>query len=364
MKHHLINKIFFAFLMLIGIISCEEREELVVESNGSAMVMDLSTDKLILNENFPANPALTVTWKQATYSVPVEIKYSLEVSSTEAFETAYALTSTLESQNYASFTNKEINEAAKKIGLLPYVAKKMFFRVKSYIGSTNSLQQTSGVTSILLTPYAASPTYEYKDLFLIGNAAVGNWDNAATNNTLLPLLKTSSATKYTFTGLFKSGTDIGFKMIKVKGSWDAQYGSGGAGVLSTDGGSGNITVPAEGYYKLTVDTAALTYVLEPVTPPTVTYANVSVIGTSTGGADIQLTKSTFDPHSWTAAKVSLKEGVFKFRANNAWDVNWGTNNEFFGVGTSGGADIPLSAEWTYDIYFNDVSGNYTLIPTE
>lgn len=361
MKNNFFNKMFFAFLMLIGIISCEEREELVVESNGSAMVMDLSTDKLILNENFPANPALTVTWKQATYSVPVEIKYSLEVSSTESFETAYALTSTLESQNYASFTNKEINEAAKKIGLLPYVAKKMFFRVKSYIGSTNSLQQTSGVTSILLTPYAASPTYEFTDLYLIGDATAGGWDNALTNMNLLPLLKTGNSKVYEFTGFFKTG---GFKIIKDKGSWDAQYGSGGSGVLSMDGGSGNISIAQDGYYKLSINTAALTYTLVPVTNPGTSYVNLSIIGTSTGGTDIQLTKSTFDSHLWTAKKVSLKEGVFKFRANNAWDVNWGTNNEFFGVGTAGGADIPLSAEWTYDVYFNDVTGGYTLIPTE
>ena len=349
--------------MLIGIISCEEREELLVESNGSAMVLDLSADKLILDENFPANPALTVTWKPAVYSVPVEIKYSLEVSSTETFETAHVLTSTLESQNYASFTNKEINEAAKKIGLLPYVAKNMYFRVKSYIGSTNSLQQTSVVTNILLTPYAASPTYEYTDLYLIGDATAGGWDNAATNMNLLPLLKTSNSKVYEFTGFFKTG---GFKIIKDKGSWEAQYGSGGTGVLSTDGGSGNISIAQDGYYKLSINTAALTYTLVSIPAPTTTYNSISIIGSVKGNwdTDTQLIKSSFNPHLWMITGVELNAGEFKFRANNDWAVSWGINSEFFGTTTIGGANIPLSSEWKYDIYFNDATGDYTLIPVQ
>ncbi len=363
MKNNFFNKIFFAFIMLIGIISCEERENIIVEPNSSPILMDLSTEKLVLNENFPANPALTVTWKQASYTAPVEMKYSLEVSSTESFENPYVLTSTLESQNYATFTNKELNEAAKKIGLIPYVAKNMYFRVKSYIGSNNNLQQLSVVTSVLITPYAASPTYEYTDLFLIGDATAGGWDNAITNMNLYPLLKTSNSKIYQFTGLFKAG---GFKIIKNKGSWDAQYGSGGAGLLSVDGGSGNISISQEGYYKLTINTATLTYTLDPVSAPIKTYDSISIIGTVNGNwnNDTQLTKSSFDPHMWKISKTSLKAGEFKFRANNAWDNSWGLNSEFFGTAILGGDNIPLTSDWDYDVYFNDATGDYTIIPVQ
>ena len=372
MKNHLIYKMFFAFLVLICITSCEEREDLVLEPNGSAILMDLSTDNLILDENFPSNPALTVTWDPSSYSVPVEVKYSLEISSTEKFEVPHVLTSTLQSVTHASFSMKEMNEAAKKIGLVPYVMQKMYFRVNSYIGTNNSLQQTSKVMSLNITPYAASPVYDYQDLFIIGEAAVGNWDNNADNMTLIPLLKTANASQYTFTGLFKEKNAalqaVGFKIIKVKGSWDAQFGKGAAeGQLSTDGGSGNLSVPADGYYKLTIDIAALTYTLVPVAAPTDTYTNVSIIGTVNGDdfvTDKQLTKSAFDPHLWYISGAELSAGEFKFRANNSWDTNWGTNSEYFGTGTKGGANIPLASEWTYDIYFNDATGDYTIIPVQ
>jgi hypothetical protein len=136
-------------------------------------------------------------------------------------------------------------------------------------------------------------------------------------------------------------------------------------LLSTAGTSGDIPVPANGYYKLTVDTAALTYTFEPATAPTTaTYTSISIIGSVNGNwdTDTQLTQSLTDPHVWTAQNITLTSGEFKFRADNKWDVSWGTNSEFYGVATINGANIPLSAEWNYDVYFNDATGHYSVIP--
>ena len=361
MKNNILKHFFLAAATILGLSSCEDREIITVENQSAPIVMDLSAQNLVLDSNFPANPALTINWEAATFTVPVEVKYTVEISASEAFTNPQTLVlSTMD--NFRSFTTLEMNNAAKKIGLVPDVVQKMYFRVSSFTGSNNDLLQKSNVTVLSIKPYLARPTYNFSELFLIGDATAGGWDNLITNGNLIPMLKTSDASKYEFTGLFKVG---GFKMIRVKGDWTAQFGLGTAsGVLSTDGGSGDIKILTEGYYKLTVDTTSLTYTLVPATNPATTYTNLSMIGTSTNGADIQLTKSAFDAHLWTAKNTTLKAGVFKFRANNAWDVNWGTNSEYFGVGVAGGADIPLSADWKYDIYFNDVTGNYTIIPTE
>lgn len=325
--------------------------------------MDLSTQNLVLDPNFPSNPAITVSWDPAKFNVPVETKYSVEISATEGFETKEVVGSTTQSVTHLSFSNVQMNNAAKKIGFVPGVAQKMYFRVVSFIG-VNDYEQVSNVTNLMITPYLAAPIYNFVDLYLIGDATAAAWDNNADNKNLLPLLKTAEDNQYTFTGFFKQG---GFKMIKVKGSWDAQFGLGAAsGMLSIDGGSGNIPVAADGYYKLTVNTADLTYTFEPATVSTTTYDNISIIGNVNGNwdTDTQLTQSTFDPHVWSIHSVSLIEGEFKFRANNAWDVSWGTNAAFFGTAVQGGDNIPLGAEWTYDVYFNDATGAYTIIPVE
>ena len=363
MKQSIFNKVALGITLMLGLSSCDDRELVTIDNESAPVVMDLSKSNLILDANFPNNPALTVTWEQAKMTVPVELKYNVEISSTQAFTNAKVLATTTQSVNVKSFTVKEINEAAKSIGLVAYQQAKMYFRVTA-LTTSNELSQVSNITNLMLTPYLASPTYPYSDLYLIGNAAVGNWDNLPTNNTLLPLLKTSSANVYTHTGLFKVGTNVGFKMIRVKGDWTAQFGYSSAGSLSTDGGSGNLTVPEEGYYKLTVDTSALTFSLVKVANPTTNYTTISLFGTSTGSTDIQLTKSTFDPHTWSVSNVTLKTGNFKFRANNSSTVNWGTNSEFFGISVAGGADIPVTDEWKYDVYFNDLSGNYTFIPVK
>lgn len=368
MKNIILKKILLSVTIALGLVSCEDRDIVTIDSQSAPIVMDLSSENLVLDANFPKNSALTVTWENSSYTVPVEIKYDLEISVSESFENPIKLVSNTQSQTNASFTVNEINEAAKKIGLIPDESQKMYFRVSSFIG-VDDLVQRSNITSINLTPYLASPTYEYQDLFMVGNAAVGHWDNTVGNITLTPLLKTANPNQYTFTGFFKekSGAETaGFKLIKERGSWDSQFGAGtAAGTLSNDGGSGNLSVPADGYYKLTVDTASLTYTLVPVSAPITTYTTISIIGTVNGDdfvSDKQLTQSTFDPHLWSVSNVELSAGEFKFRANNAWDTSWGTNAEYFGTATKGGANIPLAAEWKYDIYFNDATGDYSIIP--
>lgn len=366
-------KIFkFLYILLAGmtLFSCDDRETVEVANQSAPIAMDLSSNEIFLDKNFPSTPALTVSWDAATYSVPVEVKYKVEVSATETFDNPLQLSTISSSKDYVTYSVSELNKASKNLGLVADVAQKMYFRVTSYLGD-DLVSAVSNITSVTVTPYLSSPVYNYTDLYLIGSSTAAAWDNNADNVNMYPLLKNSKKlTEYTYTGFFKGGKDNGFKMVVVKGSWDAQYGLGAAtddtsGTLSTDGGSGNIAVPSDGYYKLTVDTNALTYKLEPVAAPTATYETVGIIGDATANgwdASIPMVQSSFDPHVWTLSGVKLTAGEMKFRANNAWDVSWGIDIEYFGTAAVGGANIPVSSDWTYDIYFNDATGDYTIIP--
>lgn len=354
-----------SLIAVTSILSCEDREIIQIDQTAAPMVMDLSKNEVILDGNFPDNPALTITWDAAQFTVPTEVNYIIQASKTEDFKDPSLLGVLENSTRVLTLTTKQLNDVAKNFGFSAGVQSIMYIRVSSYIGmNQNSLASVSNVTSLKIVPYKSSPVYPYTDLYLVGDATAAGWDNLANNASMFPLLKTTDASKYTFTGYFKEG---GFKMVKVKGDWAAQYGLGSsAGQLSTDGGSGDIKVLTAGYYKLTIDISALTYTLESVTDSGTTYNSISIIGSVNGdwNTDTELVKSSFDPHTWIGTKIVLKDGEFKFRANNAWDNSWGAATEFFGTATLGGANIPLSAEWTYDVYFNDSTGHYTLIPTE
>lgn len=101
--------------------------------------------------------------------------------------------------------------------------------------------------------------------------------------------------------------------------WDhINYGSTGTdGELSTDGGAGNLSAAA-GLYYAEVNTDNLTYTLTPIT-------TIGMIGTATpNGWDASTPLAITDDKGliWSA-KVDMKAGEWKLRANDGWDINLG-----------------------------------------
>jgi hypothetical protein len=47
-------------------------------------------------------------------------------------------------------------------------------------------------------------------------------------------------------------------------------------------------------------------------------------------------------------------------ANHDWQYNWGTDAFPWGQGENGGVNVPIDPG-TYDVYFNDIRGDYHFI---
>lgn len=143
-------------------------------------------------------------------------------------------------------------------------------------------------------------------------------------------------------------TYMGYAMLSPNGfkfsnapDWDhVNYGDGGApGILDTDGDAGNLSVPAYGLYWCNVNTASLTYSVAPV-------QTIGVIGDATpGGWDTSTALTTADQLIWKGT-VKFTGGGFKFRANDAWDINLGGNLQNL---LPGGDNIPSPGEGTYEV---------------
>lgn len=340
-------------------ISCEKDEDQAVLGEGTSPVISANKSSVVLSTAESANPAITFNWNNSDYGVNVQLANQLEFALKGTnFAAPKAVEMVTGSKSYNMLGN-DLNNIVLSLGVTSVSATDIEVRLKSSVAGRTHY---SNMIPLKVTPFINGPVYTYTDMYLIGDATAGGWTNEITNDKIYPLLKSTTANVYTYTGYFAAG---GFKMIKTPGSWATQYGAGSsAGVLDTSGGSGNISVPAAGYYKLTVNISALTYTFVPVTAPGTTYTMISMIGPAAGGwsTDLDLQKSTFDPHVWTKKNVMLNSGEFKFRANNDWAVSWGAAQEFFGTATVGGANIPLSTTYHYNIYFNDMTGDYSLIP--
>lgn len=357
-----IFKILTLLVVSFGLMSCEDDRDPILSAQSSLpQFKSAPSGSYTVTADNLANVFETFVIIPPSYNVGTEMVYQLEAAKTGTNFAAPVNLGASTNEKFVKVTFSQINSIVLGMGASNGVPFSVDVRIKSNIKNTEQYLYSTPVT-FNVTPFVSGPLYTFTDVYLIGNATAGGWDNNTGNDLIYPLQKSSNANVYSYTGYFAAG---GFKIIQTVGAWDPQWGSGGSGVLSTSGGSGDIQVASAGYYKFTMDKSALTYTMVPVANPTSNYTYISMIGTGSGNwnTDVDLTKSTFDPHIWVKKNVTLNAGELKFRANHDWGTNWGASSEFFGVGNTNNApNIPVTIAWTYNVYFNDITGEYTIIP--
>ena len=192
----------------------------------------------------------------------------------------------------------------------------------------------------------------------------GHWDNsnAGLGSSLVPLNVVSGNNyndngdgKFTYTGYFKASDS--FKLIRDIGVWTPSWAMT-SGVLKYNGND-NISVAADGYYTITLNSITNTLSIVSTTAPKASYTSIGLIGGFNGwGTDVVMTPSqASNNHTWYTTQTFAADGGCKFRADGAWTTSWG--GDTFPIGMSGG-DIPAKAG-TYKVLFNDIDGCFYFI---
>lgn len=344
------------------------------------------------NLDLATSETVNFTWSQPNYGFPVAAQYQVQVSLDGNFTTSVAQEEADESgattSNYFEIENifnscsaavdaaaiaKGLQQIAKwDEGKVP-TTQTIYARVKSTL---NGLQDVfSNVVTLNVIPYYVELTDAAPERWYLVGACIGDgsWNNSpdGIGTGLIPMY-TKAGEEYdkkTGKGVIQYIgylTSAGFKLIKNPGSWDDQWGQGdsfGTFVMN-DGGSGNITVPADGYYVVELNTVKNELTVTPYDGNATVYASMSIPG-DFNGWDVAVKMnaiSTFDGavnHDWFyKLDATAGDTTGKFAANEAWDVNWG-NTEFpFGFGTQNGPNIPI-AQGSYIVVFNDILGAYS-----
>ncbi|RZJ75111.1 MAG: SusF/SusE family outer membrane protein [Flavobacterium sp.] len=362
-------KIALMALLVAGMSSCTDDDNFMqTRQEGSFELTGPDAGATVtLTPDLSTNPALTISWKPATYTTPTEINYTVQVSGTSEFETFTSFSSVTTLSR--TLTVEELNGAAIAAGLEADVPGTLNVRVMAYIGNEQTDPMYSNVMAFTVTPYV---TYPFKDLYLVGSASPTGWDNNADTNHYPLFRDGADANLYRYTGYFAVGE---FKLIGESGSWVPQYGFSGGSIVAkladSDPDPATMQVATAGYYALVVNLNDNTYTFEQFEATgAATYGTIGIIGTSTPQewtADTDMTQSTIDPHMWFITNQFLTAGgELKFRADNDWAVNWGGATSFSGVGSLGGSNIPIgiAVDGNYDVWFNDLTGLYIYIPTE
>lgn len=187
------------------------------------------------------------------------------------------------------------------------------------------------------------------------------------------LMYAESSTVQSYTTKFEGN----IKMINSNDmgtdNWAACYGTPvdqsteASGTLVQNGGS--IHVPETGYYTLKVDFKEMTYTWTEVEEPATEYKSIGIVGSFNGwnqkSDDMQFTQVA--PHNWAKYGVVIgEEGntyEIKINADKDWTVSWGGAGSFDDnpYGVLPGSDNCSISAGTYDIFFNDITLQYSFV---
>lgn len=378
MNNKIFSKLFLALTIILGFIACENRDITTIDTESAPIIVNLSTNSLFLDSNFPKNPALTVNWEPTKYTVPTEILYRLEISSDNGFTSPKVLTTLKESNRSVTFTAEQMNTAAAMINLPVDVQGTMYLRVVSYLGSNNAMNSTSNVTSLKITPYKLS----YPDFYLVGAASYIGW---VSGDAQLLFKKDNLSYIYTYLGTGQ-GTGDAFRFLGQQG-WDgANYSLNVAGVKSSyhyfnqfssniiddpDNDENMKLDAASGIYKVVINADKTVQSLN-VTPSPIfgfDFPTVYLVGNIAGNGwnatnAIPMNKVSTGVFEYTTTLASDAE--FKIIGQQSWgDLDWGNIS---GTGNSGylgpkgdNGNIKFAGDGsTYKIRVNLKGGIYTI----
>jgi hypothetical protein len=295
----------YILIGLVTLFSCAKDETLVkLSGNGKPAVITTKANDLNLQiTSETVGNSATINWDKADYGVNTEVTYTVELDyKCNNFSSPVSLGSSVGTS--FSFTLDNLNQRLlSDLKLVQYQTADIELRVVSVINNQYSVPSAS--ISLSLTPFIDKP----HALWLLSD----KWDKASA-----PSIYITGAS--TYEGYVNFSDTTNFKFSNAKFCETLTYASAGtAGALSTDATASSIGVK-KGYYKINVDTENLTYVL--------TWIDTwGLIGTATAGGWNTSTPLTYNATKdvWEAS-TELVAGALKFRANNGWDINYGTNN--------------------------------------
>lgn len=338
----------------------------------------------------PASTAVTITpestgtldlsWSAAKYGDKIPATYTLVISrggSEKRIEFPVATGArqvSLPLQELNKRLVTELEMEGDKPGKVAVTVEALPLADKGNSAALKSYKTTSAPLELTVTPFFATSRPDL--YFLVGD--LSGRDGAPVwkekNNDHLFFADDNSALTYHYYGYLKVGAAFKIFPEASIGSWDNVLGIQD-GKLDT--GGGNIELPADspaGYYQITLtinrgklDPAKATISFTPIDVSSKpTFDKIGIIGPAgiDWDHDLLLEQSKTEPHLWIGRGIVLKKGEFKLRANAAWSTNWGGQEKEkfptdFGI-AEGGENWKVTAKeaGTYDVYFNDLTGNY------
>lgn len=358
--------------LFVLVSSCDDdSEQFVATETSPVQLSELAISDIELDPVNTTNPAVTFNWTRADYGQPAAVRYNIEIA-TDADFTNATTASTVSGNNTATLSVGELNSAVGNVGLPPFAWNTVYARVTSSLGTQSGLPVNSNSVSFMVYPYF---NYPFDDYYLVGNGTAPGWNN---NDNNPPLFRDNvNKNLYYYTGYFAndSGADGEgrWKVLEERGLWQPQWGvtddegsdtpkesgeiAGNPGTQSGDPGRFGVTT--SGYYEFTFNISDKKYTTTSFDASSAPeFTSMSIQGSA--ASTTAMTQSTFDSHIWYLTSVALVPGDLQFLTNTG--SVWAGTTDFSGQATENGGNIPVVVEDDYEVWFNDLTGRYIMIP--
>lgn len=351
MKATITKTLFAAFAMLAMIGGCKRDDLQVTSGSGTAPTLTATNTTLVLSSDNATTEAVAFSWNKADYKYNAAVQYTLQLDkegNNFAAPKEYAIEASAADQK---LNVADLNNALALMGLAAGTPTGVEARVKAeLLANVNTLY--SNVVKLTVTTYPIIVVYP--SLYVPG--AYQGW-TPATSSKIASIKGDKVYEGYVD---FTKATDFNFKYTEDT-EWRVQYGWAGSTNTATyaegtfaNGASGNLFVPSAGYYLLKGNVNNNTWSALKTT--------FGIVGDGTPGGWDNDTDMTFNSatQEWKVTANLLGGKKVKFRANRAWDINYGDNAPANGFLKLNGADIIVPADGSYTVTLNlSNPGNYT-----
>ena len=343
-----ITKYFLSMAAAVGMIAgCQKPEmiQIAAPEDVKAPVLEALAGPIEITPSNMGLEKVTFSWSAADFGVPTQVNYSLEAARAAAPEAVVTITSGL-TVTTAEITYDVLNQILfNDLKLTDGVAEDVTFKVGAKLGEYEKIY--SNVITVSCKVTAAEKVYP--KLTVAGSYAYNNWSPGKGQ-----FVYDFAGTDVQYSGVIDFGEDVSALQFKFVGeAWGNNEFSVPAGEAQTPeaaelplvaGGGDNIAAyTTHRYYSLTLDKSA------PKVIKNFSFNSIGVIGDATATGWDADTDMQFNPEKQRFyVDMTLADGTIKFRANDAWDLNWGGAD---GALVVNGDNIAVTAG-NYRIYVN------------
>lgn len=360
-----LSYLILSLTLLLG--ACEVEESLTITTPDPEFSLDApGISNVFLNFSLPDNPAFTISWKD---EISAGSEYTVEMATDADFTTPFVLGNTTNT-NF-SMTVENFNSAINNAGVTNFRDIAIYMRVKTSERTTNSvllLVTTYPVNGPTVTGVANGDAFV---LTLANNDVVAlnlGWNDPILDSTLgidIEYFVEGDLPGNNFSAPIEAGKVKNMNSLALTNSTLNRVAIE-AGIPVDTAGDLDLRIRA---VITDINTGTvLERISEKVTINVTTYLTVLDLSTTWGvvgsaannwGATPDLPFFKTDVDGVLIAYVNLTDGEFKFRENNDWANNYGSDSSTGGSLSAGGANMTVTAG-SYKIVLDLNNLSYTI----